>query len=391
MKIGRTTIRVWHVAAGTVLGLVLAIAFSAGVLVAPYMDFILIQRAAPLPPFGEAWLWVERQFYGAVPPTDVRMRGAIRGMLATLDDPYTVLLDPQPAQQERQRLAGTYGDVGVSLWWAEEGHVALAPYPSGPAARAGVQPGDLLTGIDGEPLQDIERLEDVAWRLQGAVGTVVGLDLLRSEGEVLHIPVTREEILHPSIESRDLTPDVGYVKINSFTDQTAREVRDLLDTWTQGPAPSALILDLRGNAGGVLSPLPSLGGALLGADLVMYIDTDRDSEHIVKTSGAQLFAGPLAVLVDGGTASAAEILAAALADHGRAVLIGAPTYGKGSVQALYPLPDGSVMHITHAVWLTPDGNRLDGAGLQPDFTVGVVAGRDAALKVALEHIAVHTP
>lgn len=335
-------------------------------------------------PLGESRVILEQRFYGTLPSDDVLLRGAVRGMLETLDDPYTVLIDPQPAQEEQRRLAGRYGDVGVSLWWAPDGHVGLSPYPEGPAERAGLQDGDYLLSVNGESITGTLNLGQISWMLQGEVDTTVTLTISRSQQLVMTKTVTREEVLHPSLQWRVLGGELGYVNIIHITDQTALEVRDALDELQQ-KGTRALILDLRGNGGGVVAPLSDLVGTFLPSQTPIYYEVKHGTEEVVKTKGPQVFDGPLVVLINGGTASAAEIIAGALRDNERAVLVGTPTFGKGSIQALYPLKDGSTLHVTNSIWLTPNRNRLDRAGLEPDILIEPVEGRDAILDAAISY------
>jgi len=385
----RSSWRKIFVWSGSALGAVLLLVFIGGVWVGTSTANLSIPRPGrgPLPLLDEAWNLVAEEYYGALPPASVRFRGAIRGLLETLGDPYTVLLDPAPAQQERQRLSGRYGSVGVSLWWAETGVIALTPHENGPAACAGVQTGDRLLAIDGERLQASETLEAVAARLEGEVGSAVTLTLQREgTSDEITLILTREETVQPSTEWRRVegTDDVGYLRIQLFTTQTPDEVPQAVRELLQKGA-HALVLDLRGNGGGMLADLDAIAGVFLPAGATVYYEVTETEEHEVQARGDPLFTGPLVVLVDGGTASTAEILAAALRDHGRAILIGAQTYGKSSIQALYPLPDGSVLHVTHAVWLTPARARLDGVGLLPDVPAEPHASADAALEAALAY------
>ncbi len=339
----------------------------------------------PLPVLDEAWRLVAVEYYGELPPAPIRNRGAIRGLLATLQDPYTVLLDPEPAHQEQQRLSGRHGSIGVSLWWADNGTVALTPYPESPAALAGIRADDRLLAIDGVRLDSNFTLDAVASRLEGEVGTTVFLTLRRdSEEDEFSATIVRAEVLQPSVEWRMLAgaDAVGYLRLYLFTAQTPDEVRQAIQDLVQ-QGMRMMVFDLRGNGGGMLADLDVIGGAFLPAGKTLYYDVSETEERQIQVSGAQLFDGPLSVLVDGGTASAAEILAAALRDHNRALLIGEQTYGKSSIQALYPLQDGSLLHVTHAVWLTPGRVRLDGNGLVPDVPVSPRPGADAALESAI--------
>ncbi len=371
---------------GAVCALAVIGAFTLGLRLAPQLALLLpaAQDTSPLPPFGEAWDYLARDFYGELPPPNARIHGAIRGLLETLTDPYTVLLEPVAAQQELQALAGEYGDIGVSLWIGVDGQVYLAPYPNGPAARAGLRAHDRLLRVDGASVTDFATLDAVKWALQGEVGTPATLEIFREGGDsaaVYTFIIARETVLHPSLEQRLVAPGVGYLAIRSFTDQTAIEAQAALAALAAQGALEALILDLRGNSGGVVAPLPHLAGLFLSKGQTLYYEVDPQGERAILASGEPRFTGALAVLVDGSTASAAEILAAALQENGRAQLWGARTYGKGSIQSLYPLRDGSTLHITSAVWLTPARQRLDGTGIIPDITL---SAEQDALEAALQ-------
>jgi carboxyl-terminal processing protease len=383
----RFPVVIWLVV-GAVYASLLVCAFTGGYVMSPELGALVTEKIAPLPPFGSVWALIEQEFYGDLPPADVRVRAAARGMLEALNDPYTSIVDPQPAKHEQQRLAGRYGDVGLSLWWTPGGgHIGLTPYPEGPAAQAGICEGDYLLAVDGTTLiTQTLTLEDLGWALQGEVGTTVTLGILHPPSERLTVTVKRNEVLHPSVEWRVLEGKMGYLKIAMFTSQTAAEVAEALKTF-QVTGVHGLVLDLRGNYGGVIAPLPSIGGMFLPEDAVIYYVTEHHQEHAIRVIiGDVAFKKPVAVLVDHGTASASEILAGALQDHERAILIGGPTYGKGSVQSLYPLSDGSNLHLTTAVWTTPKHKQLDGVGLQPDLAVEAAPGQDMALDAAIAHL-----
>ncbi len=360
--------------------------FLIGVIASPYAEAWWAGRTRPLPPFGEAWVYIERQFYGELPPASVRMRGAVRGILETLEDPYTILLDPQPGEEERVRLSGRYGGVGLTLWWTPGGEIAVDPFPGGPAEEAGIEKGDRLLAVDGTEVTMVESLPTVDNLLQGDPETEVTLRLLRPPTLVFTETLVRVEAVRPSIEWRLVSEAVGYLSINVFTHETANEVSEALEA-LHSEGAEALILDLRGNGGGVMAPIPTIADYFLPAGVPVYTEISADTEKRVTTSKEASFEAPLVVLVDGGTASASEILAAALAQNDRAVLIGRTTFGKGSIQSLYLLQDGSVLHVTHAVWLTPAELRLDGVGLEPEVSVEPQSDRDADLNAALDFLA----
>ncbi len=322
--------------------------------------------------FWEAWALVEEYFYGELPPAQERTYGAIRQALTLLNDPYTVFVEPQPRELERDRLRGAFGGIGVALESNPEGDILLSPHPDSPAERAGVVAGDILLALDGEEIAVGATVDDISARLHGEVGTPVTLTISHPPTPPFDLTITREEIQVPSVTWRMLerAPDVGYMRIESFTERTGDEAAAAIrEMQAQGVA--ALILDLRDNSGGLISPAVATVGHFIHDGVVLYELTRREpEEQAVEVQGGSIAADiPLVVLVNGGTASAAEIVAGALQDHGRAALVGEPTFGKGSVQLIYEISDGSSVHITSAVWLTPDRKRIEGKGLTPDVHV----------------------
>ena len=324
----------------------------------------------PLGVFWEAWTLLEHGFYGEMPSARERTYGAIRGVLALLGDPYTVFLEPQSGQAERERLAGTYGGIGVDLWRDESGAVILSPFPGTPAEGAGVQAGDTLLAVDGQPV-DAASLEEIGAMLHGEDGTAITLTLVRPPAPPFDLVVVRAQISVPSVSYRVLREDpaIGYLRATGFTERTAEEasaaLQALLDAGIVG-----LVLDLRDNGGGLILPALDVADLFLDEGVLLYEVRRGGEETAFRASESQMGPGlPLVVLVNGSTASAGEVLAGILQVRGRAVLLGEPTYGKGSVQLVYTLSDGSSLHVTAAVWLLPNREPVGPAGLAPDVPV----------------------
>ncbi len=325
----------------------------------------------------EAWGRVRESFIGDVPSDTVRNYGAIRGMLATLNDRWTVFVEPQPRAIERDHLRGQFGGIGVEIRVDEAGRIFLTPYRNSPAERAGVQAGDMLVAVDGVTVSKDTRFEEVAARVRGDVGTVVRITVQRGD-RTLDFNITRAMIEIPSVDWRIITDTraggapVGYINIRQFTERTGAEVKraiaELRDSGSQ-----AYLIDLRDNTGGLLASAVEVASQFLsgGNVLIERKRSQMDGSEITVThpviSGGLALRQPLSVLVNGNTASASEIVAGALQDHGRARLVGEKTYGKGSVQLLFDLSDGSSVHVTAAKWLTPNARAIDGVGLQPDI------------------------
>ncbi|MDD3824590.1 MAG: S41 family peptidase [Anaerolineae bacterium] len=395
MRLNRTT-RITMLAL-LITGLVIG-AFGAGI----GATWLLLRPAAPggsqatsFELFWEAWHLVEDNFYGDLPDMHQVAWGAIRGALNTLDDPHTTFLEPQPRQREKEQLSGQFGGIGAYINEDEDGIISLDPMPDLPAERAGVVQGDILLKVDDTEITLEMTAEDVVNLIRGEVGSIVRLTL-RREGQAAPIvlEVQRQEIPSASVEWRMLeeAEGMGYVRIALFSGRTALELEDAIgDLEDQGM--TRLILDLRGNGGGLFDAGIDVASEFLSDGVVVYQLEKGSREQVYEVSRkASLPDAPLALLVDGGTASASEIVAGALQDRGRAVLVGQKTYGKGTVQSVYDLSDGSSVHITYAEWLTPERRRISGEGLMPDLDVPITEndrseGRDPQLERAIEYLA----
>jgi carboxyl-terminal processing protease len=339
--------------------------------------------------FDEAWQHVEESFVGTVPSDTVREYGAIRGALATLNDRFTLFSEPQTRTVERDHMRGQFGGIGVSFERNDKGEIVLTPRADGPAAKAGVQAGDILINIDGVALSKEDPLNDMM-RVRGEPGTQVKIDVKRN-AETLAFTITRAIIPVASVESRIITTTVnnkdariGYLLINSFTERTGEEVQDAIKALHSGNAEGYLI-DLRDNGGGLLSAAVDVTSQFVGNGAVA-LEKKRDGEEIafnVKTGLAGLTEGkPVAVLINNNSASASEIVAGAIQDYKRGTLVGEKSYGKGSVQLVFELSDGSAVRVTTAKWFTPNKRAIDGVGLTPD--VAAAGDAEAQLQRAVE-------
>ena len=336
---------------------------------------------------NEAWRIIENDFYGDIPSEQTRTYGAIKGSVQTLDDPYTYFIEPEPAVREQERLQGKFGGIGAYLTVNEQGQIVLTPMVDRPAAKAGVEKGDILIAIDGVPIPTPADLDQVTDRIRGEVGTKVVLTVQRGE-QTLDIPVERTEIELPSVTWRAVeeAPDVGYIHIERFSGLTDKEFSQALTELMQQNANQAFIIDLRGDPGGLVDAAVAVAGHFLDGGVALIEKRADGSQKVYKADpGADVPAEtPVILLVDGNTASAAEILAGALQDRGRATLVGEKTYGKGSIQRIHRLSDGSALHVTFAKWFTPNDRAIDGQGLEPDVPVASSPDYDSYLKKALE-------
>ncbi len=345
--------------------------------------------------FWEAWHILERSFLGEDPPVKERVYGAIRGLVDSYDDPYTFFVEPQPRQREREELSGEFGGIGAWIIRDEDGVYRLRPMRGKPAEQAGIREGDILIAVDEHEIgPDTSQDQIVNW-IRGPIGTIVRIRV-RREGvaEPLTFEIKRQRIETPSIEWRilDTPPNTGYIRFTIFSERTPDELIEALGDLKEAGV-TRLVLDLRHNSGGLLDAAVDVASTFIRDGVVLYEQQAGGKEEVYRVRRRPIvFDGPLVVLVDEATASAAEIVAGALQDHGRALLFGQKTFGKGSVQLVHDLSDGSSLHVTSARWLTPKRRQIDGQGLEPDFPVVVTdedraAGRDPVLERALERLA----
>ena len=344
--------------------------------------------------YWEVWNRVEEQFYGGVPEGSNVTYGAIKGSLSVLDDPYTIFLEPEPAAQEKASLEGQFGGIGAFVRRDEAGRVILEPMREQAAEQAGLQTDDVLIGIDDTEITPEMTTDEIVALIRGEVGTEVILTVEREgETEPVKLTVVRAIIQTPSVTWRILEedPTIGYIQMTSFTERTSAELSQALDDLLEQDAKT-FVFDLRRNGGGVLDTAIDVASEFLRDGVVLKEDRQNEGQRVYDVrGGGQLLDQPLVVLVDGGTASASEIVAGALQDYGRATLIGEKTFGKGSVQLIYELSDRSRLHVTVAKWFTPNGNLIDGVGLKPDVEVlfseeDHQTGRDPQLERAISFL-----
>jgi carboxyl-terminal processing protease len=344
--------------------------------------------------FWQVWRYVEQDFIGTLPSPQSRVYGAIHGSLSTLNDPYTVFVEPQSSQREKEDLQGSFGGIGVTMRRNAQSDLVLTPLPDSPATRAGVVDGDVLVEVDSKPISTTMSFDDVTAIVRGRVGTKVTIRVRRAGSDgLLSFMITREVIYTPSVAYHllDNAPQIGYIAINRFTDRSGDEVQRAAKDLQQKGAKQ-LVLDLRDNGGGLLSAAVDVTSQFVKDGVVLYEQQKGQPEQTyrVKPNGVALDM-PMIVLVNHNTASASEIVAGALRDHGRAILIGDTTYGKGSVQHIYELGDGSSLHVTAAEWFTPNRHQLTGHGLVPDIAISrsnddITAGRDPQLDRATAYL-----
>ncbi len=381
-------------AAGLVIGLI-----AGGVFLLGYGLGTRQASAADTADFGILWQvrsLLDRSFIGDAPTVEKQVYGAARGLVASYNDPYTVFVEPAPREVERDQLRGHFGGIGAYMGRNEAGELELTIMRDLPAARAGIQDGDILLAVDGTVITTDMPVDEIVALVRGDVGTQVVLRIRRGPtGEPFDVSVTRERIETPSVEWRVLNADqhTGYVRISIFGERTGEELRTgLAELASQGV--ERVVLDLRGNGGGLVDAAVEIASQFLKDGNVLREIKRGGQERFypVKSVRSPAHDWETLVLVDAGTASASEIVAGALRDEKGALLIGEKTYGKGSVQEVHEFSDGSSLHVTVARWLTPERHEIDKNGLQPDITVNITqedrdAGRDPQLARAEAYFA----
>jgi len=312
---------------------------------------------------------------------DTLQRAAIEGMLRSLGDKWSQYLPENESATFESSIEGQYSGIGVWLRIDESGLVGIAGIvPTSPAEFANLQEGDLIQSVDGQTTKN-KSLNEVAKLLSGKPNSTAILSVNRST-ETLTFSVKRTELRSNPVQLKKLTNGIILISISEFSRGSARSMRSALAA--SGVERSGVILDLRGNPGGLLVEATDVAGAFLNGGLVVEFHKPGKSPEIFNAIGDGDSKTPLVVLVDGGTASAAEIVAAALQDRNRAVIVGERTFGKAAVQDLTELSNGAAIELTIGYYLTPSGKRLDGQGLDPDILVSSNESKSVAETRALQ-------
>jgi carboxyl-terminal processing protease len=329
------------------------------------------------------------------PVTDEKLvEAAINGMLTSLD-PHSGYLNEQEYHELQEQTDGEFGGVGAEVT-QENGRVKIvSPIDDTPAARAGLRPGDAIVRVDDLPTAELS-LAEVVNRLRGAPHSDVRLTVQREGREPFDLTLTRDVIRLRAVRSHLLDDAIGYVRIAGFTEQTDSELRESLDALRRqaGGALSGLVLDMRNDPGGLLDQAIAVAGDFLDGGEVVSTRGRREEDHQTyrAAAGGDLLRGaPVVVLINAGTASAAEIVAGALQDRKRALLLGTKSFGKGSVQTIAPLPGGrGAIRLTTARYYTPSGRSIQGTGIDPDIVIEeakieTLAARPALHEADLRH------
>jgi carboxyl-terminal processing protease len=315
---------------------------------------------------------LERVKHDYVNPVDDHqlLQAAIRGMVASLD-PYSAYLDGDEYDEVKISSSGQYSGVGIEVSMEDEQVVVVSPFEGSPAAAAGIRSGDVIATIDGVAV-NTTTLTDTIGRMRGKEGTSVKIGILRDgSAEPLQFTLKRSRVELRSVKSELLEPGMGYVRISQFSETTGDDLDTALkDLRKRNAAPlKGLVLDLRNNPGGVLEAAVSVSDEFLNSGIIVTAKgrTPESKFEMDATPGDALNGAPIVVLVNGGSASAAEIVAGALKDNHRAKLMGRTTFGKGSVQTVIPLAGDSAVKLTTSLYYTPSGVSINHRGIAPDI------------------------
>ncbi len=307
--------------------------------------------------------------------------GAIEGMLDALDDPYSSYMDPESFELSWSGIEGKFQGIGAYVSMKDDKITIIAPITGSPADKAGIRAGDIILGIDGDSTEDMT-LNEAVLRIRGPEGTTVRILVLHlDETEPEELEIVRAEIEISSVYL-EMMDDIAYIYISNFTERTDEELEPVLDSISR-EAATGIILDLRSNPGGLLTSVVDVTSRFIQKGVVLYAEDNRGNTESFKVKeNVRKTDLPMVVLTDNYTASASEVLSGALQDYNRAVIAGTVTYGKGSVNTLYTLQDGSGVYITTHRWLTPNGKLIEGKGITPDYELK----EEDAIEWALDYL-----
>jgi len=343
--------------------------------------------------FGEVFERIRSEYVEEVNDKDL-IEAAINGMLTSLD-PHSSYLNEDSFSDMQVQTRGAFGGLGIEVTMENGVVKVVSPIDDTPAYRAGLQAGDYITHLNGEPVTGMA-LNDAVDRMRGPVGSEITLTIVRGQEEPFDVTLTRDIVRVQSVR-HEIREDVGYVRITSFTEQTASGLEDAINAIKSqlGGDLKGYVLDLRNNPGGLLDQAVAVADAFLEhGEIVSTRSRHEEQSQRWNAEAGDLAEGlPIVVLINGGSASASEIVAGALQDHRRAVLLGTPTFGKGSVQTIVPLPGNGAMRLTTARYYTPSGRSIQALGISPDIEVqparieeiSVNARREADLRGALSN------
>ena len=311
---------------------------------------------------------IDKYYLGDVDEEKLK-EGAIAGYIKGLDDEYTEYISKEDMADYMADTTGNFVGIGVYMVQDTEANkiMVLSPIKGSPAEKAGLQPGDYIIAVDGVTYTG-EQMTEASNKIKGETGTTVKLQIQRKD-ETLDIELTRENIKVNPVEGEVLENNIGYIEFSSFDDGTAEEFKMKFEE-LQGKGIKSLIIDLRNNGGGIVDEALEIANYILDKDSVILYEVDKNNnETVEKTTDDPIINMPIVILTNENTASSSEILAGALKDHKKATIVGEKTYGKGVIQRLLTLPDGSGLKITSEKYLTPNRTEINKVGIEPDEKV----------------------
>ncbi|MFA6271475.1 MAG: S41 family peptidase [Patescibacteria group bacterium] len=340
--------------------------------------------------FWETWKTLQNKYYARPVSESDLFYGALAGMSASVGDPYTVFFDPEISKDFTAQINGTFDGIGIEIGIKDEKLVVIAPLPETPAAKAGIVAGDHIASINGNDTTGMT-LDAAVTMIRGEKGTSVDLGIIKEGSEeVVNLSIIRDTIVVESVHWEMLDGNIAHLVLSDFNENTDAGFEKAIREITLAQ-PKGIIFDLRNNPGGFLTTAVNVAGYFIPKDGVVLIeDFGNGNKHEYTVENGDNFVDyTMVVLVNGGTASASEIVAGAIQDHKVATVLGEQSFGKGTVQELKEFADGSSLKITVAQWLTPDGRSINKAGITPDVIVentqaDVEAGIDAQLNQAVK-------
>ncbi len=340
-------------------------------------------------PLGQIYQVIRSHYYRASEVSDsVLLHGAIQGVIDSLDDPYSTYFTPEEYQGWQDSLSGEYSGVGIEITLRNGRVTVVTPFPGTPAYAGGIRPGDWIMAVDGDSTEGWT-LERTSSRIRGEVGTTVVLTVEHEDGTIEDIPLVRQRIQIEAVQSEYRAEEnIGYIRIMRFDFDTPGLLGKALFSFPLQDL-AGLVIDLRNNPGGVLSAAVEAASYFVDRGVIVRTRGPSFGERTYSSRGNSVPNLPVAILVNKGTASAAEIMAGAIQDYGMGVLIGTQTFGKGLVQEIVMrLPDGGAIKLTTGEYFTPTGRSVQDVGLTPDIVVERVEGEqsDSQLNAALEWI-----
>ena len=313
---------------------------------------------------------IDKYYLGDVDEEKLK-EGAIKGYIEGLGDKYSEYISKEDMEDYMADTTGNFVGIGIYMVQDTKSNkiMVLSPIKGGPAEKAGIQPGDYIISVDDVDYAG-DQMSVAANKIKGEAGTTVKIKILR-DSETKEYELKREKITVNPVEGKVLDNNIGYLEFSSFDDGTAEEFKNKYEE-LQKQGITSLIIDLRNNGGGIVKEALEIADYILNKDDVILYEVDKnDKETVEKSTNDPIINMPIVVLTNGNTASSSEILAGALKDHGKATIIGEKTYGKGVIQQLLTLPDGSGLKITSEEYLTPNKTKINGIGIEPDEQISL--------------------